>query len=138
MNLVALRHRLFATLSVAEEAGDGGMIAKLASQLHHNLETTARLLGDIGVGSVTINDVLLVPAYLTMRTELVRALQPYPDARAAVAAVLSQLEERCGQGYKEHEDRTASAWGGFAMDPGPRLGARFGSCATGARCLDRV
>ena len=40
MNLVALRHRLFATLSVAEEAGDGGMIAKLASQLHHNLETT--------------------------------------------------------------------------------------------------
>ena len=56
---------------------------------------------------MTINNVLLVPAYLTMRTELVRALQPYPDARAAVAAVLSQLE---GDAAKVIQSTRMIAW----------------------------
>lgn len=34
-NLVALRHRLFATLDVAEENGDGGMISRLAGPTPH-------------------------------------------------------------------------------------------------------
>ena len=59
-NLVALRHRLFATLDVAEENGDGGMISRLAGQLHTNLEITGKLLGDLGVGcTTTINNVLV-------------------------------------------------------------------------------
>src|SRR5262249_48098257 len=91
-NLVSLRHRLFASLDTAEANGDGGMVSRVAGQLHHNLEITGKLLGDLGVGSTTINNVLLVPAYLTMRVELVRALAPYPEARAAVAAVLAKLE----------------------------------------------
>lgn len=91
-NLVALRHRLFATLDTAEGAGDGNMLARVASQLHHNLELTGKLLGDLGVGSTTINNVLLVPAYVEMRVELVHALAPYPEARAAVATVLHRLE----------------------------------------------
>src|SRR5215470_8860456 len=37
-NLVALRHRLFAALDAAEEYGDGGMLTRVASQLHANLE----------------------------------------------------------------------------------------------------
>lgn len=91
-NLVALRHRLFATLDTAEAAGDGNMLSRVAGQLHHNLELTGKLLGDLGVGSTTINNVLLVPAYVEMRVALVRALQPYPEARQAVAQVLRRLE----------------------------------------------
>lgn len=104
-NLIALRHRLFAALETAEEAGDSGMLARVAGQLHHNLELTGKLLGDLGVGSTTINNVLLVPAYVNMRVELVKALQPFPDARVAVAAVLAQLE---GDAAKviEADDRT--------------------------------
>lgn len=104
-NLVALRHRLFATLDTAEAAGDGNMLARIASQLHHNLELTGKLLGDLGVGSTTINNVLLVPAYVEMRVELVRALEAFPDAKAAVAAVLHRLEGDAAQ-VIENEDRT--------------------------------
>ncbi len=91
-NLVALRHRLFATLETAEEAGDGNMLSRVAGQIHHNLELTGKLLGDLGVGSVTVNNILLVPAYVELRVELVRALGSYPEARAAVAQVLHRLE----------------------------------------------
>lgn len=92
MNLVSLRHRLWATLDTADEAGDGNMISRVASQIHSNLELTGKLLGDLGVGSTTINNVLLVPAYVELRVALVRALQPFPEARAAVAQVLHRLE----------------------------------------------
>lgn len=73
------------------------MLSRVAGQLHHNLELTGKLLGDLGVGSTTINNVLLVPAYVNMRVELVRALAPYPDAREAVAAVLHRLEGDAAQ-----------------------------------------
>jgi hypothetical protein len=70
------------------------MIARIAAQLHHNLEITGKLLGDLGVGSTTINNVLVLPAYVEMRVELVRALAPFPEARQAVAAVLHAIEHK--------------------------------------------
>jgi transposase-like protein len=91
-NLVALRHRLFAALDVAEEAGDGFMFTRVSTQLHTNLELTGKLLGDLGLGSTTINNVLVMPAYIELRVSLTKALAPFPEARHAVAAVLHQLE----------------------------------------------
>jgi transposase-like protein len=85
-NLVALRHRLFAALDAAEENGDGFMLTRVSSQLHVNLETTGKLLGNLGVGATTIMNILVQPAYVEMRVELVRALAPYPEARQAVAS----------------------------------------------------
>jgi hypothetical protein len=41
--------------------------------------------------------VLVQPEYLELRSALVRALQPYPDARAAVAAVLHQIEGKAAE-----------------------------------------
>jgi hypothetical protein len=38
--------------------------------------------------------VLILPAYIEMRVELVRALAPFPEARQAVAAVLHQIESK--------------------------------------------
>ena len=46
------------------------------------------------MGGTTINNVLILPAYVEMRVELVRALAPFPDARQAVAAVLHTLESK--------------------------------------------
>lgn len=92
-NLVALRQRLFASLDTAEEAGDANMVARVANQLHRNIELVAKLLGDLGVGSTTTTtNILLAPQYVTLRVELVRALAAYPDAREAVATVLHALE----------------------------------------------
>ena len=98
-NLVALRHRLFASLDVAEEAGDSAMVARVAHQLHENLQITGRLLGDLGVGSITQN-ILIQPAYVELRVALVDALATFPEARQAVAAVLHRLEDKAAADIK--------------------------------------
>ena len=90
----------------AEEHGDASMLSRVASQVHTNLELTAKLLGDLGVGGATINNVLVMPAYVEMRVELVRALAPFPEARQAVAAVLHQIEHNAADGITaEKRDR---------------------------------
>ena len=96
-NLVALRHRLFASLDVAEEAGDGNMLSRVAGQLHRNLEICGKLLGDLNVGSTTITNVLVMPAYIELRVGLVEALAPYPEAKIAVARVLHRLEDKAAE-----------------------------------------
>ena len=58
-NLVSLRHRLFAALDTAEEFNDGGMLTRVASALHANLELTGKLLGDLGVGTTNITNILM-------------------------------------------------------------------------------
>src|SRR5262249_18445908 len=92
-NLVAIRHRLFATLDTAEECGDGNMISRIVGQLHHNLEVTGKLLGDLNVGHTT-NNILVLPEYVELRVALVNALQPYPEAARAVSAALHTIEHK--------------------------------------------
>jgi hypothetical protein len=92
MNLIALRRRLFASLDTAEEAGDGNMLARVAAQLHRNLEITGKLVGSLSMGTTITNNVLVQPQYVEMRVELVRALAPFPEAKQAVAAVLHNIE----------------------------------------------
>lgn len=96
-NLISLRQRLLASLDVAEEAGDGSMLARLAGQLHRNMEITGQLVGSLSTGDTTINNVLVMPAYVEMRVELVKALAPFPDARQAVARVLHTIESRAAE-----------------------------------------
>ena len=82
-----------AALDTAEEYADNGMLTRVSSQLHQNLEITGKLLGDLNVGGgTTINNVLVMPAYVEMRIELVKALEAYPEARIAVAQVLHRIE----------------------------------------------
>jgi hypothetical protein len=93
-NLVALRRRLFATLDTAEESGDGNMLARVAGQLHRNLEITGKLVGSLTMGTTINNNVLIQPQYVELRVALVGALSPFPDARQAVAAVLHTIEHK--------------------------------------------
>jgi transposase-like protein len=94
-NLVSLRHRLFHSLGVAEECGDGGMISRIASQLHQNFQMTGQLLQLLGMGSTSITtNILIAPQYITLRVELMKALEPYKEARLAVAAALHQIESK--------------------------------------------
>jgi hypothetical protein len=101
-NLVALRHRLFAALDCAEEYNDAGMLTRVSSQLHANLELTGKLLGDLGVGVTNVN-VLVMPQYVELRVALVQALASFPEARQAVAAVLHQLESKAAADIKPRE-----------------------------------
>jgi hypothetical protein len=101
--LVALRHRLFAALDTAEEFNDAGMLTRVSSQLHTNLELTGKLLGDLGVGGTTNINVLIQPQYIELRVALVQALASYPEARHAVATVLHQLESKAAADIKPKE-----------------------------------
>jgi hypothetical protein len=108
-NLIAVRQRLLASFDVAEECRDANMSARVANALHKNFELVARLLGDLQTGHTTINNVLVQPVYIELRTELVRALQPFPEARHAVAAVLHQVEAKAAQAVTAEAQRGLAA-----------------------------
>ena len=93
-NLVALRGRLFSALDVGEEHGDVTMVARVASQLHANLELTGKLLGDLTSGHSSVTNILIAPQYVSLRIELVNALRPFPEAARAVANVLHTIESK--------------------------------------------
>jgi hypothetical protein len=100
---VALRHRLFASLDVAEECGDANMVSRITSQLHRNLEITGQLLGDLGIGSTNVTNILIAPQYIELRIEIVKALAAFPEARAAVAGALHALESKAAADIKPKE-----------------------------------
>jgi hypothetical protein len=93
-NLVNLRGRLFSSLDVAEECRDGNMLARVAGQLHNNLELTGKLLGDLSSGHSNVTNILIAPQYVELRIGLVDALAPFPEAARAVAYVLHQIESK--------------------------------------------
>ena len=109
VHLVSLRHRLFATLDVAEELGDGRMLSTRSSQLHKNLEITGRLLGDLAVGHSSVTNILISPQYVELRHALVAALAAFPEARQAVAAVLYRLEGKAADAVRADTREFAGA-----------------------------
>ncbi len=108
VHLVALRGRLFSILDVAEEAGDGTMLARVAGQLHNNLEITGKLIGSLSSGHTSVTNVLVMPAYVDMRVSLVNALRPFPDAARAVAAVLHTIESKAADDITANPRELAS------------------------------
>jgi hypothetical protein len=70
------------------------LLLKTTAQLKSQLELVAKLVGDLDERP-TVN-VLLDPQWLTLRTTILGALSPFPDARAAVAARLVGLEASNG------------------------------------------
>jgi hypothetical protein len=98
-NLAMQRARLLLAQDQALEIEDSAMVARLATQIHKNIELTGRYLGEFAQHSVqTSINVLIRPEYLELRAKIVRALAPFPEARQAVAAVLHSLEDSAARG----------------------------------------
>jgi len=93
--LRAIRAPLFGRFLTAVDIGDDRAAAALAGRLHEGLTLSARLTGQlIPAAGTTIQNIVLSPDYQHLRTELVRALIPFPDAREAVAAVFRRAGEQ--------------------------------------------
>jgi len=98
--LRAVQVVLMGHLASATEAGDGRAAAYIAARLVHTLETIARISGELGdlarstTYNITNNVAVLQdhPAFMKVQASLLRALAPFPDARAAVVAALRDLE----------------------------------------------
>ena len=123
-NLIAIRRRLFAALDAGEEFADVNAITRVVGQLHRNLEITGELIGDLRLGATTVNNVLVMPAYVELRVELVNALRAYPDAARAVAAVLHQVESKSAAAVRSEprelaHDGLARAGGEGSAPPAP-------------------
>lgn len=92
-HLIAYRAELDSDIGTARGNGDLRTVASLVGRRNHLLEVLARLLGELGITTVTNNVALVAsPDYLAMRSALMHALQPFPQARAAVADALLSLE----------------------------------------------
>ena len=74
-------------LDEARRAKDHALALKAITRAERQLELQARLLGELQDGQA-VNILLASPEWLTLRTGILRALQPYPDARLAVAEAL--------------------------------------------------
>ncbi len=74
----------------AKHADPRELVLKTANILQGQLELMAKLMGDLDERP-QIN-VLVAQEWLQVRAEVMVALQPYPEARAAVAARLASLE----------------------------------------------
>jgi hypothetical protein len=89
-NLAAQRARLLISQDACMELEQFGLVAQLASGIHRNLELVGKYLGEFASHSTqTTISILITPEYLDLRAALLRALQPYGEARRAVAATLA-------------------------------------------------
>jgi hypothetical protein len=97
-NLAAQRARLLISQDVALESEQFGLVAQLSSQIHRNLELVGKLLDQFVSHSVhTTISLLVTPEYLELRSALLRALGPHPEAKRAVAMVLHGIESSAAQ-----------------------------------------
>src|SRR5215217_4455888 len=78
-------------LERAEKAGDLRTALAAISQARGNLELLGKLAGELDERPVV--NVLLSPQWVMIRTTMLEVLDPHPQARAAVAESLTELEE---------------------------------------------
>jgi hypothetical protein len=99
VNLAAQRAKLLLWQDAAASAEQYQVASAIAAQLHRNLELVGKYLGEFAAHHVTTSvSVLISPEYLELRSALLRALQPFPAARAAVVQEIHRLEAKAAQG----------------------------------------
>jgi hypothetical protein len=81
-------------LDAAKAAGDGALSLQAIDRITRQIELQARLIDLIGDGP-TVN-ILIAPEWQMVQGILMAALGPYPEARAAVAGKLMELESGGG------------------------------------------
>jgi hypothetical protein len=93
------RNTLLTQLSTVALVGDAKTVGYLTGQLVRTLEVIGKVSGELATaaGSVTINTInntaiVEHPAFAKVQATLLRALGPFPDARAAVVAALRDLD----------------------------------------------
>lgn len=79
-------------LQDAQDAGDGGLTLQATDRILRQVETQAKLIGLLNDGSVTQIAVSMGADWPAIRAVLLRALGPYPEARAAVTDALAAVE----------------------------------------------
>jgi hypothetical protein len=98
-NLAMQRGRLLLAQDKAIAKNNLMATSYLSAQIHKNLELVGRYLGEFAKHTVQTNvSILIQPEYLKLRSALLQALAPFPEAKQAVVSALHQLESTAAQG----------------------------------------
>jgi hypothetical protein len=112
--LVTQRARLQGHAELAASLGDVRGAVSAESAITGNLALVGKLLGQlVQVHDVRHTSILISADYIRLRTTIVQALRPFPDAAQAVGRALAALEADAAR------DITAAA--GKPAKPAPRL-----------------
>ena len=84
----ALRSRAFGILTQAEETGELRTALAAIREARGCLELLARLLGELQDGAQV--NISVAPQWISLRTTILAALVPFPDAKRAVAVALKE------------------------------------------------
>ena len=87
-----LQSRALAILEAAEASGEHRTALAAIAEARRNLELLGKLAGELDERPVV--NVLVSAEWITIRTVLLEALSPYPQASTAVAERLVELEVR--------------------------------------------
>jgi hypothetical protein len=88
--LQALYSRMKEHLGRAEDADNWQAIRAFHAEARRDLELLAKLIGELDERPQV--NVLLSPQWVLIRTTLMTALRPFPDARAAAARALLEVD----------------------------------------------
>ncbi len=89
-----LRDKALSILDKAEQAGDLRTALQGIKEARGCLELLARLQGELQE-QTTVN-ILINPQWLSLRTVILQALEPYSEARQTVAQALREVESNAG------------------------------------------
>ena len=88
--LLFLNRETLAILWEARKANDNGLALRAIARAEKQIELQGRLLGELQDGTVV--NVLVSPQWIGIRTTLLDALAPYPDAREAATTALLEFD----------------------------------------------
>ncbi|MBB6254102.1 hypothetical protein [Nitrospirillum iridis] len=89
------RLKLLTAQDVAITSTQLGNVAALSAQIHRNEQLVAEYLGLLhkhSSATITAISLVMTPEYARLRAALTRALRPFPEAAAAVAAAIRDIE----------------------------------------------
>ena len=94
-----IRGVLMTQFQLANSVNDRNAVSTLAGRLTETLRAIANITGEMGsmaANSITINNVSIMnsPVFANLQANLLQALAPFPDARAAVVSRLRQMDEQ--------------------------------------------
>lgn len=96
-NLITERARLQRIADKCESVGNYQDATRASGNIVRVLELTAKYLGELRIGSTTINNnFLLSPDWISLRRIIAAALRPFPEAQRAVLAALREHELQQG------------------------------------------
>lgn len=85
--LRAINSATLQVLQKARESEKHSLSLQAVDRIHRQIELQAKLLGELQETAPQVN-VLVAPEWRELRVTVLQALQPYPEARAAVAGVI--------------------------------------------------